>query len=145
MPMGTYRDADHERAAEVERERLERETKERAEDVAAIRDMKNPLHGAFTESSSRHALLATGLAFVLPVVSVIVAGVFHSLRDAAAWAALVFGGTSAFAAILLGVRSVGNKRGRRWSVVAIMSGLMALPWAFFCALMATFTRSRMGD
>jgi hypothetical protein len=144
-PMGTYRDTDEQRAAEVERERIEREARERAEDVAVIRDMKNPLHGAFTVSSSRNALVATVLAFVVPGVLVLIAAVCQPLRDTAAWAAVLLGATAALAAILLGVRSVGNKRGRGWSVVAIVAGLLALPWAFLCALVATFMGSRMGD
>ncbi len=125
-------------------ERLEAERREaarqQAKDAAAIAAMKDPLQGF---SNARVTILVVGVALGVPLFTLLVsmAGMPAGMQLVAAGAAVACGWIGGIAAVVLGVvGAVRWPRGRAGGVVAAVAGVLALPWALFCAVVALFSR-----
>jgi len=144
MPAATtYREADPERAAQVEAAR-------RAEEEATartVRDMKShavALARLVPGGLARLALVLAVVAFCLPLACAAASGlvgshgVSHVLRHVLPWVAFVSGGLGSFGAIGVGIAALVVERGNGHGahVVAIIAGTVAMPLALVCAIAA---------
>jgi hypothetical protein len=127
----TYRAPDPQRTAEATEKARRREEEERAE-IAAMKDPFARLGGR----SPRAARIVAAAALLLPTATLVMAVSFHDTHFAQKLPGVVLaeGLLAGFGAIVLGTATLRVERGP--AVVAIVCGVVALPWTLVCAFFA---------
>lgn len=137
----TYRAPDPQRTTESAEEGARREEAERAA-IAAMKDPFARFASRFVRpsrraSSASAARIMGAAALLLPTATLVVAAIFHDTRFAqklpgAVLAEGLFTGVGAIALGAVALRVVPFEE-RGWVVVAIVCGVVALPWTLACA------------